>query len=213
MIIDFLQSFDSRLDLNNMAAFVLSSNSVKCEDANDYWGVTYRLLDQDKATTDYFSNPSSDSLNYEGVAISQVNTSKSSIDGVREAFYNMYKQADSDVLFLISPNSANWIKRSLKLFEEYNIIPQNKELVFISLQVLHKIATDDFFAAMISSAEGIETLAEDTAFSRKLSLNKLIDIYHPVKNEMCAANESRCNAIWQIANELMTQMPKNEEEI
>lgn len=213
MIIDFLQSFDSRLDLNNMAAFVLSANSVKCEDANDYWGVTFRLLDQDKASAFYFSNPSSDSLNYEGVSVSQVNTSMPSVDGMREAFYNLYKQADSDVIFLISPNSANWTKRSLKLFDEYNIVPKDKELVFISLQVLHKIATDDFFAAMIASGEGIEALTQDTAFSRKLSLNKLIDIYQPVRNEMCSANEARCNAIWQIANELMTQMPKNEEEV
>lgn len=212
MIINFIQSFDSRMDMNNTASLIFSANSIHCKDVNDYWGVTAQFLDQATPDKFYFSNPTSDSLNYEGVAVSEVCTSMSSVDGMRDAFYKLFKKADSDVLFLISCNSKQWTKRSFELFDEYNIIPEGKEVVFISLQVLHKIQSDEFFAAMIASGT-IDRLTEDSAFSRSLSLNKLIDIYQPVRKAATPANIWRCSATWQIANELMQCMPKNEEEV
>lgn len=212
MIINFIQSFDSRMDLNNTLTFIFSANYVKCQDKEDYWGITAQFLDQDKPVTFYFGNPSADSLNYEGVAVSEVCTSLSAVAGVRDAFYKLFQQANSDVLFLISCNSKNWTQRSFELFKDADVIPPGKEVIFISLQVLHKIQSDEFYAAMVASGT-MENLSDDVQFSRSLSLNKMIDIYHPARPTITAANIWRCNATWQIANELMNCMPKNEEEM
>lgn len=212
MIIDFLQSIDSRVDSNNLAAIIFSANSVKCESVDDYWGVTTQTLDESKPKAMYFGNPTTDSLNYECIDISKVNTSICSVEGVRQAIYDLFKRADSNVLFLISTNSEGWTKRTLELFKEHRIIPEGKEIYLISLAILHKLDTEEIFAAMMDCSGDMESLGRDMSFSRKLSLNKLTDIYHVSQNAVCSSNEKRCRAVWEIANELMTHMMKNQED-
>lgn len=213
MIVEFLQSIDSRLDSNNVAAIVFSANSVKCNNPDDYWGVTTQTLDETEPKAIYFGSPSSDSLNYESVSINQVNTSMSSIEGVRHAMYDLFKRADSDVLFLVSTNSEGWTARTMELFKEHNVIPSKKEIVFISLANIHRLNTEQGYAAMMDNNATADDLGKDIAVSRKLSLNKLIDIYHVTRHSVCTNNEYRCRAIWEIMSELITHLMKNHEEL
>lgn len=213
MIINFLQEFDSRIDSNNLAVIIFSANSVKCEDVDDYWGVTTQTLDEHKPTAFYFGNPTTDALNYECISIDKVTTSMSVVQGMRESFYNLFKRADSDVVFLLSTNTQGWTKRTLELFKEYDIIPKGKEVILISLSILHHVATDEFLAGMYASKDSIESLAEDIQYSRKTTLNKLADIYQVQRDSARPANEQRCVTAWAIANELMTRIPANEMEI
>lgn len=213
MIINFLQEFDSRIDSNNSAVVIFSANSVKCEDVNDYWGLTTQTLDENAPVACYFGNPTTDSLNYECVSIDKVITSMSAVHGMREAFYDLFKRADSDVLFLLSTNTQGWTKRTMELFKEYDIVPKDKEVILISLAVLHQIATDGFLAGMYASKDNIESLAEDLQYSRKITLNKLADMYQVQRDMARPANEQRCITAWAVANELMTRIPANEMEM
>jgi hypothetical protein len=101
----------------------------------------------------------------------------------------------------------------MELFKEYDIIPKDKEVILISLAILHQIATDEFLSGMYASKDNIESLAEDIQYSRKVTLNKLADMYQVQRDIARPANEQRCITAWAVANELMTRIPANEMEV
>ena len=132
-ILELLQSFDSDICYNNTVAFVLSANSVKAQDTSDYWGITYQPMTELTPTSMYFGNATDEALNYEEVARHQVLTNISSVEGFRLAFSKICKNAESDKIFLVSPNTQGWLKRSLDLFKDLDIVPKDKEVFTLNV--------------------------------------------------------------------------------
>jgi hypothetical protein len=205
-ILELLQGFDSSIDYSNTVALVLSANSVKAQESSDYWGCTYSLLSSPQPTCMYFNNPTDESLNYECVPRTSILTNLSSIEGMRMTLHKMCKEIESDKVFIVSPNVQGWLKRSLDLFKEYDVFPKEKEVKFLSIQVLHKLHTEAFFATKCELNSTWDILEQDSSYSRSLSLPKLSATYDIVTNPALSANNSRCKAIKEITLELFDSL-------
>lgn len=205
-ILELLQSFDSDIDYTNTVAFVLSANSVKAQDTADYWGVTYQAMTEVQPTSMYFGNATDEALNYEEVARHQVLTNISSVEGFRLAFSKICKNIESDKVFLVSPNTQGWLKRSLDLFKDLDIVPKDKEVKLLSIQVLHKLHTEAFFATKCEEYSEWDILETDQSFSRALSLPKLTGIYDVKYIPALSNNERRCKSIKDITLDLFDSL-------
>lgn len=210
-IMEFLQGLDSHIDYDNILSVVFSANSVKCQDTEDYWGINISKMDGTTISS-YFGNASDDGLNWEGLARHNVLAEMSPVEGLRQAFTKACQGIEGKDIYIVAPNTANWMTRTLDLFKDFNVIPRKYNVHLISLQVLHKVHTDAFIANKLMNADSMEELCADNAYSRSLSLNKLKDIYGQVQMPAKPACEERCRIIKEITTDLLESWVKEEDE-